>query len=203
MQPIDALSPTRHSFDTFDQSPMLTLITDAVEDVLRVSSPSFMHADAPPRTHVFFSRTIPPVSARDYMMRLHRYAKCSESTLVIALIYLERVLTTYRRECPAFQFTPRNIHRYIIGAVVVAFKWHEDKTYLNTIYASVAGVSLAEINNLEISVLLELKWATFVDASEFESFLDRCEDMGMVLGTPTCPLVANGLSGRAGGLEAC
>ena len=122
------------------------------------------------------------------MMRLHRYAECSESTLVIALIYLERVLTRYHRECPAFQFTPQNIHRYIMGAVVVAFKWHADTPYTNSFFASVAGVSLAEINNLEMAFLLELKWATFVDALEFEDFLERCENMGTVLGTPTCPL---------------
>ena len=182
---------------------MLTLITDAVEDVLRVSSPSFTHADAPQRTHVFFSQTIPLVSAREYMMRLHLYAKVSESTLVIALIYLERVLTTYRRECPAFQFTPRNIHRYIIGAVVVASKWQEDQVYLNTVYASVAGVPLAEINNLEIAFLLELKWATFVDATEFADFLDRCEEMKTVLGTPTSPLIYNGWSSTTSEVEAC
>ena len=160
-------SPTSRSFGLDD-------IIAAVEDVLQCSDASFTHEGAPVRSHMFFSRTIPAVSAKDYILRLHRYSRCSESSLVIALIYLERALPSYRKDCPAFQYTWQNIHRYLIAALMSAIKTQEDITYLNSFYATVAGITLAEVNALEISFLKELGWSTFVDPKDYDDFITRC-----------------------------
>jgi len=146
----------------------------AVEDVLQCSDASFTYEDAPVRSHMFFARKIPPVSAKDYILRLHWYSRCSESALVIALIYLEQALSSYRKDCPAFQYTRQNIHRYLIAALLSAIKTQEDIPDLNSFYAIVAGITLAELNALEISFLKELGWSTFVDPKDYDDFIARC-----------------------------
>ena len=41
----------------------------------------------------FYGLKAPKISIKDYLFRIHKYAKCSESCFVIAIIYLERLIT--------------------------------------------------------------------------------------------------------------
>ena len=44
---------------------------------------------------------------------------------------------------------PHNIHRIILGCLILAIKYNEDIYYTNKHYAEVGGLTLKEINELE------------------------------------------------------
>jgi hypothetical protein len=162
---------------------ILDVITDALSDVIDHSGPtSFSYYEAPERTHVFFSAAIPPISSKDYVLRLHGFAKCSEQSIVVALVLLERALIKYRKVCPAFQYCAVNIHRYLAAALVLANKSLEDRCYTNKFYASVAGLPMAELNALERALINDLDWNIFVAKEDYDELLERCWSCDHLLG---------------------
>jgi hypothetical protein len=58
---------------------------------------------------IFDSKKVPTISLYDYLERLTKYTKMEESTLVIALIYIDRIC-----EYNDIELNDLNIHRYKI-----------------------------------------------------------------------------------------
>lgn len=63
--------------------------------------------------------------------------------------------------------TFRNVHRLTITAVMLAAKIRDDTYYSNAYYASIGGVTNAEINMLELELLCTIGWRTWVEPFEF------------------------------------
>ena len=55
----------------------------------------------------FHSWKVPKITLIDYMMRIHKYVKCSSSCYMVALIYIDRILQRH----PKFYLTKYNVHR--------------------------------------------------------------------------------------------
>ena len=92
-----------------------------------------------------FSTKYPPKVALQYFFgRIKRYTQIEKSTLIIILIYADRMCTT-----SGIILNPHNIHRIILGCLLLALKYNEDMYYTNKYYAEVGGLSLKEINDLE------------------------------------------------------
>ena len=56
---------------------------------------------------VFHSKKIPGISIRDYLVRIIKCSKCSEESLVLALIYIDRLTERNKK----FIIKSLNIHR--------------------------------------------------------------------------------------------
>jgi hypothetical protein len=121
-----------------------------------------------PQLRLFDSSRFPQVSLYDYLERMKKYAHFDEA-LVIALIYIDRLLAAD----DSFALTHRNVHRLLLTCVTVAEKHINDRPYFNTYYASVGGVSLGELNRLEVALLYALKWQLGVSLEEYK---DKQED---------------------------
>ena len=92
-----------------------------------------------------FSTKYPPkVTLQYFFGRIKRYAGIEKSTLIIILIYADRMCTT-----SGIILNPHNIHRIILGCLLLAIKYNEDIYYTNKHYAEVGGLSVKEINELE------------------------------------------------------
>ena len=92
-----------------------------------------------------FSSSIPPkVTLQYFLGRIKRYSEIEKSTLLIILIYVDRMCIT-----SGIILNPHNIHRIILGCMILAIKYNEDEYYNNEYYAKVGGVSLDEMNDLE------------------------------------------------------
>ncbi|RNF17490.1 CYC2-like cyclin 6 [Trypanosoma conorhini] len=115
-------------------------------------------------TH-FHSSRIPQISVIDYVRRIAKYSCCSPECFVLSLIYMDRYLYTTR-----FPLTFRNVHRLMITAVLVSAKLRDDTYYTNTYYASLGGISTAELNGLELEFLKIIDWTTWVEPSQFEEY---------------------------------
>ncbi|KAF0894020.1 hypothetical protein E2562_033804 [Oryza meyeriana var. granulata] len=98
----------------------------------------------------FRATTKPDISVRAYMARIARFAGCSPACYVVAYIYLDRLL---RRRRHAHSVDSYSVHRLLITAVLAAVKFMDDICYNNAYFAKVGGVSLPEMNYLEVDFL--------------------------------------------------
>jgi hypothetical protein len=73
---------------------------------------------------------------------------------VAALIYADRI----RKRRPSFVLTETNIHRFFITVAIVVSKFFSDECYTNAYLAQVGGVPVAELNSLELTLLI---WVDF------------------------------------------
>ncbi|XP_051218493.1 cyclin-P4-1 [Lolium perenne] len=91
----------------------------------------------------------PDISVRAYMARIARFAGCSPACFVAAYIYLDRLLRRRR----ALTVDSYSVHRLLITAVLAAVKFMDDICYNNAYFAKVGGISLPEMNYLEVDFL--------------------------------------------------
>uniref|UniRef100_A0A0E0KTF4 Cyclin n=1 Tax=Oryza punctata TaxID=4537 RepID=A0A0E0KTF4_ORYPU len=103
-----------------------------------------------PAAAAFRATTKPDITVRAYMARIARFAGCSPACYVVAYIYLERLLRRRRR---ALSVDSYSVHRLLITTVLAAVKFMDDICYNNAYFAKVGGVSLPEMNYLEVDFL--------------------------------------------------
>uniref|UniRef100_A0ACD5ZJV4 Uncharacterized protein n=1 Tax=Avena sativa TaxID=4498 RepID=A0ACD5ZJV4_AVESA len=99
----------------------------------------------------FRATTKPGISVRAYVSRIARFAGCSPACYVVAYIYLDRLLHRGRRF--ALAVDSYSVHRLLITTVLAAVKFMDDICYNNAYFAKVGGISLAEMNYLEVDFL--------------------------------------------------
>ena len=64
----------------------------------------------------------PSISIKDYLERLYKYTKMNSSTIILILIYIDRLCNINK-----FKLTYYNIHKLILSSMVVAIKYNEDE----------------------------------------------------------------------------
>lgn len=99
----------------------------------------------------FFNTTDPPISLEDYIGRLVYYTRLSVSpvNLAVALFYLDRI-----ERLGLCEISKYTIYRLFSVAYLIAFKHMEDLTVMrNSDYCKISGMSLNELNQLELSFL--------------------------------------------------
>jgi len=114
----------------------------------------------------FDSMRVPTMSITKYIHRIHKYFFCSEECLVLALVYIDRLMKT----SPALAISKFNVHRLVVVAVMLGAKFLEDQCYGNQYYAAVGGVSVTEMNSLETMFLKMLDWKMFVTPEECQLY---------------------------------
>jgi len=96
-----------------------------------------------------FYSTIPAsVSIGGYIERITKYTHCEESTLISALIYIDRMC-----EINNIYLMQGNIHRIVFTCIILAIKYNEDDYYTNNYYSKVGGIIVKEFNLLEYELL--------------------------------------------------
>lgn len=96
----------------------------------------------------FFSKSPPPVSVNDYLLRLHRYCPMSTAVYLAAAVYIYRIAI----EEKVAPVTARTVHRLLLASLRVAMKALEDLSYPHKRFAGVGGVSEKELAKLEVSL---------------------------------------------------
>ena len=113
----------------------------------------------------FMTQNIPSMSIKDYLLRLSQFTKMSESTIIIILIYIDRISNLNN-----FRLTYKNIYKLILSAMIVAIKYNEDLFYSSAIYAKLGGLSVSELNYLEFQFLILIKFSLFIETDLFEKY---------------------------------
>ncbi|XP_057979728.1 cyclin-U4-1-like [Malania oleifera] len=115
---------------------------------------------------VFHSTTLPSISIRKYLERIFKNADCSPCCFVVAFVYIDRI----SRMHPSFPINSLNIHRLLITSVMVAAKFADDICHNNAHYASIGGVSRAEMNFLELKFVFGLGFHLHVSRSTYNTY---------------------------------
>ena len=113
----------------------------------------------------FMTKNIPSMSIKDYLLRLSQFTKMSESTIIIILIYIDRISNINN-----FRLTYKNIYKLILSAMIVAIKYNEDLFYSSAIYAKLGGLSVSELNYLEFQFLILIKFSLFIENDLFDKY---------------------------------
>ncbi|CAN6235796.1 unnamed protein product [Urochloa humidicola] len=122
---------------------------------------------APPAPASAFRATArPDISVRAYMARIARFAGCSPACYVAAYVYLDRLLRRGGRR-RALAVDSYSVHRLLITAVLAAVKFMDDVRYNNAYFARVGGISLPEMNYLEVDFLFAVGFDLNVSPETF------------------------------------
>jgi hypothetical protein len=114
---------------------------------------------------IFNSKKPPSISIQQYIERIVKYSKMEDSTLIITLIYIDRLCDMSQLHLNDF-----NIHRIILATVLIAIKYNEDDYFSNDYYAKVGGISLQEINTLEYECVKLMNHRLFVDEEFYKKY---------------------------------
>lgn len=104
----------------------------------------------------FHSKTPPAISIFSYINRLTKFNNLKSSGLITMIYYIDILSYMY----PHFQLNSWTIHRFLLVATMISQKAMEDYFYTNDHYAKVGGVSLEELNCLELDFLKRIDWRT-------------------------------------------
>lgn len=113
----------------------------------------------------FHAASKPGITVLDYLQRVATYAECSDPCYIMALIYLDRI-----QAHPDFRVNHLNIHRLLITSIMIAAKFFDDFYYNNAFYARIGGISVKEINSLEMEFLFIVGFSVAVSEEEFNQY---------------------------------
>jgi len=112
------------------------------------------------------ARVVPSMTIESYLERMADHFYCSDACFVLALVYIDRVMTSL----PGFMVTSLNVHKLALASVLMAIKFHEDNQYSNSYYAKVGGVKPQELIRLERELLRLLDWRVSVEENEYSEY---------------------------------
>ena len=104
-----------------------------------------------------------------------RAQRC-DVVVVHAMILIDRLCTQ-----PDFSLTARNVHRVVLGALLLATKWHAWRPFTMSHYALVGGVGLAELQRLERLFLTDIEWRVDVSTTTFAFYMAKMSDVAELM----------------------
>lgn len=150
-----------------DASYTETFSAHALPVVARILNDVSQINEKRPRTAFtkFDSSVVPAITAVDYLRRIAKHSHCSPTCFIFALIYIDKL-----QRQPKYAVTRINVHRLLITSVLVAAKFHDDRYYDNARWAQIGGITLAELNNLELEFLFAMGFDMGVSVEEHDRY---------------------------------
>ena len=116
---------------------------------------------------IFYLSFIPPISLKDYIIRIFKNSKMEISTLINAVIYIDNFCNKNQ-----YILTANNIFRIILTACLLSLKFNEDIIIKYKYYSEIAAVSVEDLNNLEFYMYLKLHFSLNVEYDLYKSYYD-------------------------------
>eukprot|EP01063_Lacrimia_lanifica_P020663 TRINITY_DN2796_c0_g2_i3.p1 TRINITY_DN2796_c0_g2~~TRINITY_DN2796_c0_g2_i3.p1 ORF type:complete len:279 (+),score=53.94 TRINITY_DN2796_c0_g2_i3:70-906(+) len=166
-------------------------VQSVVMDLARMVAQSVMEqCDEVPESMAPFSlppNVIPKISFEDYILRFVRKTRIDVGCVLQFAVLLQRVLTA--ANSPLTRLTA---HRCGLAVLVISIKVASDKFFSNSVYAKVGGVTLQELNAMEVAVLDLIDWQCEVSELQWTSVLAHvqpaCQPSRDPVGTPKSTL---------------
>jgi hypothetical protein len=114
---------------------------------------------------IFFSSEIPSISIKAYLYRIHKYTEVEYNTLILALIYIDKIC-----EKASIILSEFNIHQILFTSIIIAIKYNEDLYYYNKYYAKIAGVTPKELQKMEGEFLRLIKFELYINKKIFDKY---------------------------------
>jgi hypothetical protein len=116
---------------------------------------------------VFYMKNLPNMKFIDYIKRINKYLKPESSSLILALIYIDRICSEKENNVILID---NNIFKLFLIALTLAIKYNEDFYDDNAYFAKVGGIDLKEINIIEKEFLNLIDFRLFVSDDIFNKY---------------------------------
>lgn len=110
---------------------------------------------------------LPVVRVPTFIHDVRRKLNPSESTMIIAFMYVERLCLS----APGLALNTLTVKRLFSVAMLLAFKYNEERNYNMNEWAATCGIQKGELLKLEILALQILEHKLFVSRPNFEAFV--------------------------------
>ena len=107
----------------------------------------------------------PSIKIKDYLEQLYKYGKMNGSTIILMLIYIDRLCNINK-----IKLTYRIIHKLILSSLIVSIKYNEDEKYSLKVYAKIGGVTTAELELYEECFLAAINFNLYVKEELFNKY---------------------------------
>ena len=112
------------NYDKINEQRALNTMSDLLTDICEESSKD---KDTNNKyIKPFLSKKIPSISIKQYLERLLSHTKMEISTLILILIYIDKICRNNN-----FRLNYFNIHKLIITSMLVSIKYNEDEYFSN------------------------------------------------------------------------
>ena len=116
---------------------------------------------------LFYIGRNPPISIEDYINRIYKSTKMNISSLILSIIYIDRF-----SELNGYILSMKNIHRIILASCLLSIKFNEDVSINAKYYASMAGIPVYDLNNLEFYLIVKLQFGLFVNYDTYQKYFE-------------------------------
>jgi hypothetical protein len=117
------------------------------------------------KDNIFYLEQLPNISFGDYILHLMKYTHINISTLVLAVIYIDKFCEKFK-----YVLTLHNIHRIILISIFISMKYNEDCFVNANIYAQIAGVCTEDLLNLELNMCVALEFGFYVKEELYQQY---------------------------------
>ena len=153
------------SCDAENQAPLIHMLCDFLQEQIT-------HNDRtrPLESYVSsFEGRCCRFSVAYYIKRIAKYSGGSPCCLVAALLYLERIC----RRRPGLRLTSHTLQRLLLVVTMAATKYLEDVSCPNTRWAEIGGLSLREVNALELEFLTAIDFDLAVHPDDYAGCVSK------------------------------
>jgi hypothetical protein len=145
-----------------DQDPNTEIIIEDIKDYLEHCS----NHDILTKPTEFCSESFPEISISEYVDRIARYSGMSLEALCYSLIYM----ILYCKNTGSI-LTRYNVHRLFLIGCVVASKYLDDRSLKNKFMATIGGIPILELNDLEIIFLKDIEFDLCISSFQYSYIL--------------------------------
>jgi hypothetical protein len=108
----------------------------------------------------------------DFIKRIMKYGACSKCCVVVGLMYLDKL----KRSDSSVRLTSFNFQRLLLVSIMTAAKFFEDEYYSNRHWAEIGGLTVQELNSLELEFLFRMAFNLNVKRDQYEAFVNQIRD---------------------------
>ena len=157
----DSISEAEHVATDNETLAIVPVIVNVIETIVARTRPS--QGDTRPR-NAFHTEALPGISIRDYLVRIITYTHVERSTLICALIYMDRLSSA------GVAVNGHSVHKVLFTSILMSMKFNEDCIYTISFFAEVAGVTVPELLSMESEFVNKINFNFHVDETVFNTY---------------------------------
>ena len=145
----------------------VTAIAQMWENKCKMNAPAKQPIDLPQSLKCFYCVVKSEIDIYSYLYRIVKHCYCTQADLIASLILVDR-LCSYKKK---LKVNYLNVHRLILVSILIAFKYNHDGYYIiNPYFKKAGGVSLQELNRIELEFVFLLSFDLFTSHDVFNKY---------------------------------
>lgn len=148
-------------------------IAELLKDIVEENS----HKSQDVKKIKFHTKNPPKKSLTKYIKRLIKYFEPEKSTLIISIIYIDKIFYQEKEKEENLFLTYNNIYKVFLTSLILAIKFNEDYLEDNEFFAKHGGISLKELNKLEREFLSFIDYNLFIDNDVYEIYEETLQKL--------------------------